>query len=105
MAEGDIKSPFLFIVRNLASFNGKNEKVEGSAEIYFNRWYDRSLWGKFEDPGLPGAHSAETRTKAPTLVFRLILVKFRPISDPILKKIQTKSDYFGSKIGVFSCKK
>ena len=48
------------VVRNLASFNGKNEKwCVRLKSIGINRWYDRSLWFKFEDPGSWGAHSAE----------------------------------------------
>ena len=42
--------------------------------------------------------------RAHTLVFRLKLVKFAPISDPIWWEVQTKSNYFGSKFCVFSCK-
>ena len=42
--------------------------------------------------------------RAHTLVFRLKLVKFAPIWDPIWLEVQTKSNYFGSKFCVFSCK-
>ena len=38
--------------------------------------------------------------RAPTLEFRLKIVKFRPISEQILGEIQTKSDHFLGKFGL-----
>ena len=40
--------------------------------------------------------------RAPTLEFRLKMVKFRPISDQILREIQTKSDHFLGKFGLYA---
>ena len=52
-------------------------------------------------------HKIETRRsamdvlgRAPTLEFRLKMVKFRPISDQIIREIQTKSDHFLRKFGL-----
>ena len=41
-------------------------------------------------------------TRAPTLEFRLKMVEFRPISDQILGEIQTKSDHFLDKFGLYA---
>ena len=44
----------------------------------------------------------DTYGRAPTLEFRLKTVKFRPISDQILREIQTKSDHFLGKFGLYA---
>ena len=45
--------------------------------------------------------SEKDKGTAPTLEFRLKMVKFRPISDQILREIQTKSDHFLGKFGLY----
>ena len=52
--------------------------------------------------GKRGGRDLSSLCRAPTLEFRLKIVKFRPILDQILGEIQTKSDHFLDKFGLYA---